>query len=251
MIQTAIKLAAVLLLMVGTMKIRAGEVSPEALAKMKAEIELLKNQKDVLIKSAENLRKELAESRKAVFNFTQQINVLRVQWAGHEKQVHELSKKLNRTSYNLTKVQKAHLDLKVRSKFNQAVIDELLKGGGIDTAVIKAVQLRMIKPTLPDISTLVVDVRPRTGHLALAAGSELKVKEGYIFIIERDGKYLGKARVTTVWKTFSGAVVVEKIAPFKPGDKARTQVFVKKPRKVSKPKEKPVTVPREKLPETF
>jgi Ca-activated chloride channel homolog len=75
---------------------------------------------------------------------------------------------------------------------------------------------------VPDVRTKVVDVRPKTGHVALGVGKDSGVKEGFIFLIHRGDEYIGKVRVTTVWKDFSGGTIIERKKPIKAGDDAMT-----------------------------
>ncbi len=75
---------------------------------------------------------------------------------------------------------------------------------------------------IPDVRTKVVDIRPSTGHVALGAGKRSGIKEGFIFLIHRGDRYVGKVRVTTVWDNFSGGTIVERKAPIKAGDDAMT-----------------------------
>ncbi len=248
MSRTAVKLAAVLLLAVGAA--RAGETPQQTIARLKKEVEFLKDQKTVLIKVTETMRKELEETRKVVFNLHKRTAVLRAQNAGLVKERKDLKKKLDRTRHDLTGLHRDYSGFAAKSKFNQAIIAELLKKGIIDTAVIKAAQRRLLTPKTPDVRTKVVDVRA-TGHVALGAGKDSKVREGHIFIIERGGKYVGKVRVTTVWKNFCGATIIEKKAAIKAGDDARTQVDVKKPKKAPERKAEPKTAPEKKPPEAF
>ncbi len=73
---------------------------------------------------------------------------------------------------------------------------------------------------IPDIRTKVVAVRPKTGHVALGAGTDSGVKKGSIFLIHRNDRYIGKVRITTVWESFAGATIVERKEPIKAGDDA-------------------------------
>ena len=75
---------------------------------------------------------------------------------------------------------------------------------------------------VPDVRTKVVDVRPATGHVALGAGKDSGVKEGFVFLIHRGDEYVGKVRVTTVWEQFSGGTIVERKKPLRAGDDAMT-----------------------------
>ena len=76
--------------------------------------------------------------------------------------------------------------------------------------------------TIPDVRTKVVDVRPKSGHVALGAGKSSGIREGFVFLIHRGDEYLGKVRVTTVWEEFSGGTMIERKRPIKAGDDAMT-----------------------------
>jgi hypothetical protein len=75
---------------------------------------------------------------------------------------------------------------------------------------------------VPDVRTKVVDVRPETGHVALGVGKTSGIKAGFIFLIHRGDEYIGRVRVTSVWKEFSGGTIVEQKKPIKAGDDAMT-----------------------------
>jgi len=72
----------------------------------------------------------------------------------------------------------------------------------------------------------VVDVRAATGHIALDAGTDSGVRESTVFTIRRGAAIIGRAKVTTVWKDFSGGEVIEGRGDVKPGDDAEAEVEV-------------------------
>lgn len=59
----------------------------------------------------------------------------------------------------------------------------------------------------------------------LSVGSDDKVAEGMVFIVYRDGKYLGDVKIVNVYKDMSGAEVVHVVsgAEIKEGDDAKTK----------------------------
>ncbi len=176
------------------------------------------------------------------------IAALSAENAALTKQLAQANNDINRARQDLVDLHKSHSDIARKLKDTDALIAGLIREG-IDAKLLQ--RAAMPPDKVPDVRTKVVDVRAKTGHVALGAGKDSKVREGHLFIIERGGKYVGKVRVTTIWKNFSGGTIIERKAPIKAGDDARTQVDVKKPKKVPEKKAKPKAAPEEKPPEAF
>lgn len=76
----------------------------------------------------------------------------------------------------------------------------------------------------PDIAAKVLTVQGKK-LVILSVGSDDKVVEGMVFIVHRDGKYLGDVKIVNVYKDMSGAEVVHVVngAEIKEGDDAKTK----------------------------
>ncbi len=176
------------------------------------------DQKEVLIKSADAMRGELASIRKVVVALKERETVLRANTADLKNQRDDLK----------TDVNKARADLNELHRDHKRVAEELANAEYVIATMIKKGHdvYKIVGPgalgTIPDVRTKVVDIRPATGHVALGAGKKSGIKEGFIFLIHRGDRYVGKVRVTTVWDNFSGGTIVERKAPIKAGDDAMT-----------------------------
>ncbi|HAK96705.1 MAG TPA: hypothetical protein DCM87_17355 [Planctomycetes bacterium] len=76
----------------------------------------------------------------------------------------------------------------------------------------------------PDIAAKVLTVQGKR-LVILSVGSDDKVVEGMVFIVHRDGKYLGDVKIVNVYTDMSGAEVVHVVngAEIKEGDDAKTK----------------------------
>ncbi len=75
----------------------------------------------------------------------------------------------------------------------------------------------------PQIAAKVLSVKEKL--VILSVGSDDKVAEGMVFIVYRDGKYLGDVKIVNVYKDMAGAEVVHTVsgAEIKEGDDAKTK----------------------------
>ncbi len=187
-------------------------VAAEDLAKIAME------QKDVLIKSADAMRKELEKTRKVVVALKEIETVLRTNTAELKKERDDLKNEVNKSRQDLTELHRDRKRIAEELANAEYVIVTMIKKGYDVYKIVGPGALGEI----PDVRTKVVDVRPATGHVALGAGKSSGIREGFVFLIHRGDRYVGKVRVTTVWDNFSGGTIVERKAPIKAGDDAMT-----------------------------
>ena len=187
-------------------------VAAESLAKKELE------QKDVLIKSADAMRNELEKTRKVVVALKERETVLRTNTAELKKERNDLKNEVNKSRQDLTELHRDRKRIAEELANAEYVIATMIKKGYDVYKIVGPGALG----TIPDVRTKVVDVRPATGHVALGAGKSSGIKEGFVFLIHRGDRYVGKVRVTTVWDNFSGGTIVERKAPIKAGDDAMT-----------------------------
>jgi hypothetical protein len=76
----------------------------------------------------------------------------------------------------------------------------------------------------PMIAAKVLSVKEKK-LVILSVGADDKVKEGMVFIVYRDNKYLGDVKIVNVYKDMAGAEVVHTVsgAEIKEGDDAKTK----------------------------
>jgi hypothetical protein len=172
----------------------------------------------LLAKQVKIMREELENTRKVVVALKERETVLRANEA-------ELMKERNALKGTVTR---ARQDLAELHRDRKRMAEELANAEYVIATLIKKGYdvFRIVGPgaitAVPDVRTKVVDVRPATGHVALGAGKDSGIKEGFVFLIHRGDQYIGKVRVTTVWNTFSGGTIVERKKPIKAGDDAMT-----------------------------
>jgi septal ring factor EnvC (AmiA/AmiB activator) len=173
---------------------------------------------NTMTKQVENMRLELADTRKVVVALKDRETVLRANEAELKKERDSLKNDVSRSRQDLAEL---HRDRKrIAEELGNAdyVIRTMITKGYDVYTIVGSTALGPV----PDVRTKVVDVRPHTGHVALGAGKASGVKEGHLFLVYRDKEYLGKVRVVTVWDTFSGGTIIERKQPIKAGDEAMT-----------------------------
>jgi hypothetical protein len=201
----------------------------EKFAKEKADAvvaaEMDKNRADVAVEAqkllatqVETMRQELESTRKVVVALKERETVLRANEAELKKERDALKNDVNRARQDLAELHRDRKQIAAELANAEYVIASLIKAGIDVYKYVGAVALG----TVPDVRTKVVDVRPATGHVALGAGKDSGIREGFIFLIHRGDQYVGKVRVTTVWNNFSGGTVLERKKPIQPGDDAMT-----------------------------
>ncbi len=193
----------------------ASKVAAEAAA---ARAEIAAKSQALLAKQVEVMRQELEKGRKIVVKLKERETVLRANEAELKKERDDLKNQVNRARQDLTELHRDRKRIAEELANAEYVIASLIKKG-ID--VYKHVGPGALG-SVPDVRTKVVDVRPATGHVALGAGKDSGIKEGFVFLIHRGDEYIGKVRVTTVWNNFSGGTILERKQPIKSGDDAMT-----------------------------
>jgi hypothetical protein len=71
-------------------------------------------------------------------------------------------------------------------------------------------------------------MRPSLNHVAIDAGSDHRIREGWVMVIHRGPVYIGRVQVTTVWIDFSGGKILDARKPIRVGDEAI--IIVREPR---------------------
>jgi hypothetical protein len=79
------------------------------------------------------------------------------------------------------------------------------------------------------IDAEVLDVREKTGTVALDVGSGRGVREGYVLVIHRGSTYVGRVRIKSVWNDLSGGTVMGAWGPIQVGDSAAIKVKAGQP----------------------
>lgn len=172
----------------------------------------------VLTEQVKDMRSELEKSRATAAKQEKAMAALRFNYAEIKKERDDLKNEVNKARMDLAELHRDHKRVSEELANAEYVIATLIK---------KKVNVYELvgsaaRGTVPDVRTKVVDVRPATGHVALGAGKDSGIKEGFEFLIHRQDKYIAKVRVTTVWNNFSGGIIVERKEPIKPGDDAMT-----------------------------
>jgi hypothetical protein len=176
------------------------------------------NKIGILVKSVKNMRDELKASNDQVLALKSLETVLRNNLDNVTTERNSFKSQVNKARQDLADLHTDHRRVSEELSNAEYVITKMLKKG---YDVYKIVGPGILGK-VPTVNTLVVDVRPTTGHVAIGAGSASGIKEGHIFLISRDKTYIGKVRITTVWDTFSGGTIVDSKRPFKAGDEAMT-----------------------------
>jgi len=110
----------------------------------------------------------------------------------------------------------------LRNRAALAALQELAKSSNPDPVMQTLAAKRLHQVLYPDIRTKVIDVSSAHKLVALGVGEDSGIRKGLVFLIHRGDEYIGKVRVTTVWKNFCGGTVVERKKPMKAGDDAMT-----------------------------
>ena len=173
---------------------------------------VLTDQNKVLLEQVQKMRQELEDTRKVVLALKEQNVRLQLDGDEYKRQLVDAQNELNKVRGELEEVHRNLRNTKEELANAEYMVKEAIKAG----------YKFMPAGVVPDVRTKVVDVKPAVGHVALGAGSDSGIKEGFIFLIHRGDEYIGKVRVTTVWNDFSGGQIIETKKPIKPGDDALT-----------------------------
>jgi hypothetical protein len=197
---------------------KEAEASKVAAESDKARADIAAKSQALLAKQVEVMRQELEKGRQIVVKLKERETVLRSNEAELKKERDALKNDVNRARLDLAELHRDRKRIAEELANAEYVIASLIKKG-ID--VYKHVGPGALG-AVPDVRTKVVDVRPATGHVALGAGKDSGIKEGFVFLIHRGDQYIGKVRITTVWNNFSGGTILERKLPIKSGDDAMT-----------------------------
>ena len=173
---------------------------------------MLTDQNKVLLEQVQKMRQELEDTRKVVLALKEQNVRLQLDGDEYKRQLVDAQNELNKVRGELEEVHRNLRSTKEELANAEYMVKQAIKDGWKFP----------VAGTVPDVRTKVVDVKPAVGHVALGAGSDSGIKEGFIFLIHRGDEYIGKVRVTTVWNDFSGGQIIETKKPIKPGDDALT-----------------------------
>ncbi|MHC4916852.1 MAG: VWA domain-containing protein, partial [Planctomycetota bacterium] len=172
----------------------------------------------LLAKQVEVMRQELERSRQIIVKLKERETVLRGDTGTGPGVPSTESQELARARRELAELHRDRKRIAEELANAEQLIASLVKKG-FDVC-------RHVGPgalgAVPDVRSKVVDVRPSTGHVAIGAGKDSGIKEGFIFLVHRGDEYIAKIRVTTVWKDFCGGTILERKKPIKAGDDAMT-----------------------------
>ena len=185
-------------------------------ARNQSTVNLVTDQKSVLIKQVEAMRKELEDTRGVVMDLQKANAVLQNNNVSLTNKSTELKNHLNRARQDLNELHRDRKTIAEELASAEYIIKRAVEEG------LPIYTVAETGPEVPDVSTKVLAVKPTTGYVALGAGSKAGIKEGTVFLIHRGEKYIGKVRVKVVWDEFCGGTIIERREPIQVTDDAMT-----------------------------